>query len=65
MAIVLTGTKTVTTDRSPHLTGAVLTALLAKAPEQLTVAELNQLHDAINRSSAGSVPTNTIGTCLP
>lgn len=64
MAIVLTGTKTVTKDVAPHLTGTVLTALMAKAPEQLTVAEFDKIKDALKRVSGGAAPTATIGSIL-
>ena len=63
--IVLTGTKTVTKDVAPHLSAALLTALLAKAPEQMTVAQLRQLVDAISRVPHGDDPDKTIGDLLP
>jgi hypothetical protein len=64
MAIVLTGTKTVTKAIAPHLTAAELTALLATAPENLTVAQLEQLHDAVKRAPGGSKPAATLGSIL-
>lgn len=65
MPATVSGSKTVNTAAAPHLTAATLTALLAIAPENLTLAQLDQLHDAVRRTPAGSVPTNTIGACLP
>jgi hypothetical protein len=64
MAIVLTGTKTVTTAASPQLTAALLTALLATAPELWTVAQLSQLHTAVATISGGGDPGRTIGSLL-
>ena len=63
MAIVLTGTKTVTRDLGPHLKAATLTALLATAVENLTLAQLRQIEDALSRVS-GADPNNTIGSLL-
>jgi hypothetical protein len=62
MAIVLTGTKTVTQGLSPALTAAVLTALLATPIEQLTVAQLKQLNDATKRIKGGHAPGAALGT---
>ncbi len=64
MAVSLTGTKTVTKDQAPHATAAQLTALLAKAPEQLTTAEARQLLDALDRAPGGSDPAAVIGSVL-
>jgi hypothetical protein len=63
MAIVFTGSKTVTKDAAPHLTAASLTTLLAKAPETMTVADLHTLLDACNRGPVN--PSSTVGTLLP
>jgi hypothetical protein len=62
MAIVFTGSKTVTKDVAPHLTAATLTALLATAPENLTFAQLKQLSDGVKRISGGHAPAATLGT---
>jgi hypothetical protein len=62
MAIVLTGTKTVTRAVAPHLTAAGLTALLATALENLTVAQLKELVDAVERVPGGSKPGATLGS---
>ena len=64
MAIVFTGSKTVTKAVAPHLTAATLTTLLATAPENLTVAQLRQLVDATNHVSGGHEPTQTLGAIL-
>jgi hypothetical protein len=63
MSIVLTGTKTVTTDLAPHLTAAALTALLATAPENFTLKDLATLNDAVNRVPAGD-NSRTIASLL-
>jgi hypothetical protein len=64
MAIVLAGTKTVTTAASPQLTATALTTLLATAPELWTVAQLKQLNAAIATISGGGDPGRTIGSLL-
>jgi len=59
MAAIVTGSKTVTVDKSPILTASLLTALFATAPENMTVAQVGQLIDAANRIPAP--PTSTLG----
>ena len=56
MSASLTGTKTVTLSVAPHLTASVLTTLLATPVESLTVAQLGQLRDAVNRVAKGATP---------
>jgi hypothetical protein len=63
MSIVLTGTKTLSNAPAPHLTAAALTTILAKAPEQMTVADLQTLLDALSRSPNIN-PSATIGSLL-
>jgi len=65
MAAILTGTKTCTRDQAPHLTAQTLSALLAIAPEDLSVRQLGMLKDAVSRTPTGSDPNATIGSCLP
>ena len=65
MAAAVTGSKTVTKDQAAHLTAATLTALLATAPEDLTIRQIGVLLDAVSRVPAGSNPDATIGSCLP
>lgn len=60
MSIVFTGSKTCTVDLAPHILATDLTTLLAIAPENLTVAQFNQLGDALGRVSAGHAPTKTL-----
>jgi hypothetical protein len=64
MAITFTGSKTVTKAVAPHLTASGLTALLAIAPENMTVAQVKQLVDAVDRVPGGGEPTTTIGALL-
>jgi len=64
MAVTLTGTKTVTVSVAPHLTASVLTTLLATPVENLTVAQLDRLRDAVNRVSQGAAPSSTVGSLL-
>jgi hypothetical protein len=64
MAPSVSGSKTCTQSVSPSLTASVLTSLLATAPENFTVAQLSQLHDALARIPGGGEPTTTIGALL-
>jgi hypothetical protein len=63
MAIVFTGSKTVTKDVGPTSTAAILTALMATAPENLTLANLKTIQSALKRLPAGTAdPSTTLGT---
>jgi hypothetical protein len=64
MAATVSGSKTVTQPVAPHLPASALTALLATPIENLTVAQLNQLVDALYRVQGGHDPSKTIGTLL-
>lgn len=64
MALTLTGTKTVSANVAPHLRASVLTGLLATPVENLTVAQLDQLRDAVNRVAKGATPSSTVGSLL-
>jgi hypothetical protein len=64
MSVTLTGTKTLTVSVAPHLTAPILTTLLATPVENLTVAQLDQLRDAVNRVAQGATPASTIGSLL-
>lgn len=64
MAASVSGSKTVTQAVAPHLSASALTALLAIAVENLTVAQLNQIRDALDRIPKGTAPNSTIGSLL-
>ncbi len=64
MAATVTGSKTVLNNISPNLSAAVLTTLLATAPENLTVGQLKQLRDALSRIPGGGTPASTLGSLL-
>jgi hypothetical protein len=64
MAATTTGTKTVTRTIAPHLTATMLTTLLATPIENLTVAQLDQIHDALKRIADGENCSRTIGSLL-
>lgn len=64
MAATTSGTKTVTNTLAPHLAAAMLTALLATPLENLTISQLNQIHDALKRIQDGKNPARTIGSLL-
>jgi hypothetical protein len=64
MAASVSDSKTVSTDVSPALTASVLTAILATAPENMTVGELETLRDALNRVPQGNTATSVIGALL-
>jgi hypothetical protein len=62
MAATTSGTKTVTHTLAPHLTAALLTTLLATPIESLTVAQFQELRDALKRVQGGEDPARTIGS---
>jgi hypothetical protein len=64
MAATTTGTKTVTRTIAPHLTAMVLTTLLATPIENLTVGQLDQIHDALKRIPDGENFSRIIGSLL-
>ncbi|HTB14608.1 MAG TPA: hypothetical protein VK752_23715 [Bryobacteraceae bacterium] len=64
MAATTSGTKTVTHSLAPHLSAALLTTLLATPLETLTVGQLNEMCDALNRLADGKNPARTIGSLL-
>jgi hypothetical protein len=64
MPASVSGAKTVTNALAPHLSATVLTNLLAIAPENMTVAQMEQLNDAIRRVPKGKEPASTIGSIL-
>ena len=67
MAASVSTPKTVTKDVSPQQTAARMTTLLAIAPENMTLAQLRELTDALNHVSGGSDASSatTVGTLLP
>jgi hypothetical protein len=64
MAAAVTGSKTVTKDVAPTMTAAQLTTLLATAPENMTIAQVRTLHEALKRVSGGDAPELTVGSLL-
>ena len=64
MSVQVTGSKTVTRDVSPAATAAVLTAVLATPVENLTIAQLQLLEDAVRKIPGGHAPGATIGSLL-
>lgn len=64
MAASVTGSKTVNNAVSPSLPASTLTTLLATAPENMTIAQLDQLKDAVKRIPGGGNPAATIGSLL-
>jgi len=61
MPATTSGTKTVTKDLAPHLKATYLTTLCASAVENLTIAQLRDLNDAVKRTGKGHDPGQTIG----
>jgi hypothetical protein len=61
MAASVSGSKTVNNSLAPHLSASTLTTLLATAPENLTIAQLRQIADAISRIAFGTDPNRTLG----
>jgi hypothetical protein len=64
MSVSISGTKTCSNTVSPTLTATVLTTLLAIAVENLTIAQLRQIEQAVERVSGGHAETATIGSIL-
>jgi hypothetical protein len=58
------GTKTVTKDLGPSHTANQLTTILAMPIENLTIAQLRLLQEALRKVSKGHEPTATIGALL-
>ena len=65
MSATTSGTKTVTHALAPHLSAAMLTTLMATPLEALTIAQLNEICDALRRVADGENPTRTIGSLIP
>ena len=64
MAASVTGSKTCTQGLAPHLSPSRLTTILATAVENLTIAQLRDLHDALHRTAGGEEPSSIIGNLL-
>lgn len=64
MAATVSGSKTCTQALAPHLSATYLTTLLATPIENLTVAQLRDLTDALKRVSGGEASTSVVGTLL-
>ncbi len=64
MAATTTGTKTLTRALAPHLSASLLTTLLATPIENLTVAQLDQIVDALKRTASGEDLSRTVGSLL-
>jgi hypothetical protein len=64
MAATTSGTKTVTHALAPHLSATLLTTLMATPLENFTIAQLNELADALKRVADGENPVRTIGSLI-
>lgn len=64
MSASVSGGKTCTVDVAPHLTASALTTLLAIAPENMTVAQFNQIADALKRIPSGHENSKTLTQLL-
>jgi hypothetical protein len=67
MAAIVSGSKTCSNSVSPIYTAAALTTLLAIAPENLTLEQLRQLGQAVERCAQGTETGNsgiTVGQIL-
>jgi hypothetical protein len=62
MAASVTGSKTVTKDLGPTHTASQLTSILATPIENLTIAQLRLLQEALRKVAKGHEPTATIGS---
>jgi hypothetical protein len=64
MAATTAGTKTVNTAAAPHLSAAYLTTLLSTPLELLTIGQLIDVQDALNRFVDGNVASKLVGDVL-
>jgi hypothetical protein len=64
MAATTSGTKTVTHALAPHLSATLLTTLMATPLENFTIAQLNEISDALKRVADGENPLRTIGSLI-
>jgi hypothetical protein len=64
MAATTSGTKTVTHALAPHLSATLLTTLMATPLENFTIAQLNEVSDALKRVADGENPLRTIGSLI-
>ena len=64
MSITFTGYMTISRDIDDHYSAATVNALLATAPENLTIANLDKLRNAAHRIQEGENPNVTISTLL-
>lgn len=53
MAATVSGSKTISANYSPALTGASLTTIMGIAPENWTLDQVHQLQEALSRVSGG------------
>lgn len=64
MAATVSGQKTTTVQTAPHLATTTINTILGTAPENITLKQLAQLQDAINRVGGTHSDSTTIGTIL-
>jgi hypothetical protein len=64
MAAIVTGSKTPRTDITPHFTAEYMATLFAIAPENLTVAQLKDLQEALRFLPGGSDPAKVVGALV-
>lgn len=64
MPATVSGSKTVTRPLAPHLTAATLTDLLGTAIENMTVAQLHAVQEALDRVPGGNDRARVIGALL-
>jgi hypothetical protein len=64
MAAQVTGSKTVTHDVSPSTSATLLTSILATPIENLTIAQLETLTQALRKVPGGHAPGVTVGSLL-
>lgn len=62
MPATVSGSKTVTKDRSPVLTAAKLTSLFATAPENFTVGQVTLLGNYLASIQGGENPDTVVGS---
>jgi hypothetical protein len=64
MAAIVTGSKTPLNNITPHYTGAYMATLFATAPENMTTAQVKDLHNALQFLAGGNDPAKVVGNLV-
>jgi hypothetical protein len=64
MAASVSGSKIPANNITPHFTAAYMATLFAIAPENMTVAQVKDLHNALQFLAGGNDPTKVVGALV-